>query len=696
MTDILRDNEVVARLPPDLRDELIADEVDPEAIDTTTWAHRPAVWISPQRLLLTIRLAALFGSRERLNASLSPTAVTVISGVDDAALLRRTLRRGYLPSGWRAAERAGETDARPALLVIAPDLVSGRLTPAGAAWFATTIEGALDAREPVLITLPDHVRLPQDVSAILPPPAALPNIDEDILIALLRHTHSATGRIDETAVRSALPDNKTLARLSRAQLQIALRADTALAVAQRLAKICAQQSAPTASAAPALEAMTGASEALAVARRMVADLQAWRRGEVAWSELTRSLLLYGPPGTGKTFLARAMGASAGISVVEASYSGWQAAGHLGDLLREMGRSFAEARKVTPSILFIDEIDAAGSREASDEHGSSYRRQAISGLLTELDTIARQEGVIVVGACNHITALDPAILRPGRLDLHVEVPLPDAEALAGILARHLHPRFDLGALETLARRAVGHSAASVDAAVREARSIARHQGRPLTLDDVAAALRLDEVDASVAWRIAVHECGHAIVATALDRSRVIRMTLLREGGETVRRHTPHASREKDVQDELAVHLGGRAAERLVFGEISGGSGGGRQSDLAAATELALTYHMRSGLGCRGPIWSNVGIEPAIQDPKVQERLRRQLVAAETRAGRVLTRHRALLMSMASALLQQRRLAGPELADWLSRVPHEEEVDAATALTRRADGRVDPPEGCGSAP
>jgi MoxR-like ATPase len=544
---------------------------------------------------------------------LSPTAVTVISGIDDAALLRRTLRRGYLPSGWRAAERAGETDARPALLVIAPDLVSCRLTPAGAAWFATMIEGALDAREPVLITLPDHVRLPQDVSAILPPPAALPNIDEDIVIALLRHTHSATGRIDEAAVRRALPDDRALARLSRAQLQIALRADTALVVAQRLAKICAQQSAPTASAAPALEAMTGASEALAVARRMVADLQAWRRGEVAWSELTRSLLLYGPPGTGKTFLARAMGASAGISVVEASYSGWQAAGHLGDLLREMGRSFAEARRVTPSILFIDEIDAAGSREASDEHGSSYRRQAISGLLTELDTIARQEGVIVVGACNHITALDPAILRPGRLDLHVEVPLPDAEALAGILARHLHPRFDLGALETLARRAVGHSAASVDAAVREARSIARHQGRPLTLDDVAAALRLDDVDPSVARRIAVHECGHAIVATALDRSRVIRMTLLPKGGETVRRHTPHASREKDVQDELAVHLAGRAAERLVFGEISGGSGGGRQSDLAAATELALTYHMRSGLGCRGPIWSNVGIEPAIQGP-----------------------------------------------------------------------------------
>ncbi|MET4130648.1 hypothetical protein ACSSV6_004005, partial [Roseovarius sp. MBR-38] len=179
---------------------------------------------------------------------------------------------------------------------------------------------------------------------------------------------------------------------------------------------------------PRLEDMAGDSPALLAARRMVADLLLWKAGQVAWSDLSRSTLFYGPPGTGKTWLARAMGASAGIACVTGSFAEWQAAGHLGDMLREMRKTFAEARSRAPCILFIDEIDAVGSRASRDPHNSNYRTQVINGFLGEMNAIALQEGVIVVGACNFIDRIDPAVLRAGRFDLKIKVPLPDAAGL----------------------------------------------------------------------------------------------------------------------------------------------------------------------------------------------------------------------------------------------------------------------------
>ncbi|MEI4474258.1 AAA family ATPase, partial [Frigidibacter sp. MR17.24] len=290
-----------------------------------------------------------------------------------------------------------------------------------------------------------------------------------------------------------------------------------------------------------------------------------------------------------------------------SYGEWQAAGHLGDLLREMRRSFEHARETAPCILVIDEIDALGSRAGDDGHGRSYRSQAIAGLLTELDTLGREEGVILIGTCNHRDRLDPAILRPGRLDLHVEMPLPDETMLAQILQEHL-PGEDHLALADLARRAVGHTPAELDAGIRTAKSAARQERRAPTLADIARHLELDDTDPAVTRRVAAHEAGHAIVATALGASRVVRMTLLRDGGETVRRQADRIGTWDDIHDELATHLAGRAAERLVYGSISAGAGGGSGSDLAIATELAVAFHMRLGLGWRGPVWSEAPSGP----------------------------------------------------------------------------------------
>jgi len=540
----------------------------------------------------------------------------------------------------------------------------------------------MDAPAPILIALAAETDAPSDVESLLPTPVALPALNGDILITLLRHTHSATGRIDERAVRAALPSDAALAAIPRATFQLALRADTPLAVVQRLAKLTMQSAPPSSASGPTLEQMTGESEALIIARRMVADLGAWRSGRVTWADLSRSALFYGPPGTGKTWMARAMGASAGIALIEASFATWQAAGHLGDMLREMQSSFAAARRQAPAILFIDEIDAVGNREDSDRHGTNYRRQVVNGFLAEMDRISRQEGVIVVGACNNIGAIDPAVLRPGRFDHHVPVPLPDAAMLAGVLVRHLGSAVPPAEICDLARRAVGRSAADLDAAIRSARSLARHEARELTLGDVAHALGLGADTSTVDWRVAVHECGHAIVAAALRNSTVTRITLLPDGGETARQQRHNASMMSDIEVELATQLAGRAAEAVVFAQVSAGCGGGAESDLAHATRLALAVHTQLGLGWNGPVWSDGSPDLALRDPGLRLLVRRRLEGAESRAKSILAGQQDLLLAMARDLLRQRRLAGANLDHWLAQV---RTVDAAVLPEAGKDGR-----------
>ena len=671
LTDMLRDAGAVSRMPPDLRDDLLETGADPEAIDLATGQHRPAIWVAPQRLLLAIQLAVVLATDSRLQDWLRPGATTVLSGVDDVEALRKTLQRGFLPPNWQASLLRADSAGDPLLQIAAPERPIGRITPAAEARFADAIGHALQSPGPVLIAFAAETTLPSDVEPLLPPTIDLPTLSADILVALLRHSHSATGRIDEPAVRAGLPSDAALAGISRASLQVALRAETALAVAQRLAQAGAREVvAPP--LGPTLEQMTGKSDALIIARRMVTDLRAWRGGQVGWTDLSRSVLFYGPPGTGKTWMARAMGASAGIVFVEASFATWQAAGHLGDMLREMQASFASARRQAPAILFIDEIDAVGNRDDSDRHGSNYRRQVVNGFLAEMDRISRQEGVIVVGACNNIGAIDPAVLRPGRFDHHVPVPLPDAAMLAGVLVRHLGPASPATEIGDLARRAVGRSAADLDAAIRAARSLARHEARDVTLEDVARALGLGTDTSAVDWRVAVHECGHAIVAAALRNSMVTRITLLPDGGETTRQQRHNASMMSDIEVELTTQLAGRAAEATVFAEVSAGCGGGAESDLAHATRLALAVHTQLGLGWNGPVWSDGSPDLALRDPGLRLLVRRRLEDAERRAKAILADQQDLLLAMARDLLRQRRLAGQELEHWLAQV---RAVDAA---------------------
>nr|WP_240540556.1 AAA family ATPase [Paracoccus sp. pheM1] len=362
-------------------------------------------------------------------------------------------------------------------------------------------------------------------------------------------------------------------------------------------------------------------------------MRGWKTGEVAWPDLTRTLLLYGPPGTGKSWIARAMGNSAGFSVVTGTFGEWQAAGHLGDMLREMRRTFRDARTKAPSV----------------------------------------------GTCNHPDLIDPAVLRAGRFDMKVSLPLPDAEGLFSVF-RHCLPDWRETDLRDLAARAVGCSAADVDAVIRQTRAMARGQKRAMTLDDLRQVFVLDH-DPAIDHRVALHECGHAITCAALDLGPVRRVFLNRDGGGgTVFDADAKHGVLADMQDRLVQLLAGRAAERLVLGDVSAGAGGGPDSDLAQATMIATSIQTRFGLGAQGPVWTADPETQLMLDPDTLFRVKRELENAEKRATQILSGHRSLLEEMAEALMASRDMDRAEAEDWLARLCNaapDEDRDARSA-------------------
>lgn len=193
---------------------------------------------------------------------------------------------------------------------------------------------------------------------------------------------------------------------------------------------------------PTVENLAGYGEAKKWALDLKADLDFWRSGQVAWCDLSSKILLSGPPGTGKTLFARALCNSLGLPLIVTSVAGWLEPGYLGDVLQQMTAAFKAAEEAAPAILFIDELDNIGNRSktGSGRH-DEYWISLINRLLVLLDGSTKTRGVVVVGATNRPEAIDPALLRSGRLETQVQIELPDVTALTDILLHHLGSDLD---------------------------------------------------------------------------------------------------------------------------------------------------------------------------------------------------------------------------------------------------------------
>ncbi|MGO8739727.1 AAA family ATPase [Rhodoblastus sp.] len=437
---------------------------------------------------------------------------------------------------------------------------------------------------------------------------------------------------------------------------------------------------------PRVEDLFGYGEAKEVALAIVADLKDYREGKIPWSAVGRGLLLSGPPGTGKTTLAKATAKSAGLPLVVGSLAQWQASkdGHLGHCLAAMRESFAEAKRKAPCIFLVDELDSFGDRSSFTANHRDYSTQVVNAFLELLDGAGGRQGVVVVGATNHVARIDPAITRAGRLDRTVEIPLPDIDALEKILRFHLKGDLDEINVTPAAIAARGGTGADCEAWVRRARGAARRADREFAFDDLIAAIREGRSDLpeDLRERIATHEAGHAVVAMALSLDEPRAVSLHDWGGMTEFFRERRAMTGHDVIKVIAQMLAGREAESQVYGDFTAGAGGSADSDLARATKLAAAYEGSFGLGSLGPLWLGHPDEllDVVRLSAIGPRIAKLLRHAGEQARRALSENRGSLDRLRQALVEASYLDATQIRKAVGKIrvieiePLPEKLDA----------------------
>jgi cell division protease FtsH len=449
----------------------------------------------------------------------------------------------------------------------------------------------------------------------------------------------------------------------------------------------------------------------------------------------RGVLMVGPPGTGKTLLARAVAGEASVPFFSVTGSSFV------ELFVGVGAArvrdlFAEARKAAPAIIFIDEIDAIGQRRAGSGAvvANDEREQTLNQLLAEMDGFDVSAGIVVLGATNRPEVLDPALLRPGRFDRQVVIPLPTLDERAAILAVHcrdkkLGPDVDL---TVVARGTPGFSGADLANLANEAAIVAvRHNRDVLTASDFDEArdrILLGRREGSNVLlpdekhSVAVHESGHAIVAALSDHADPVEKITILPAGQAlgVTQQLPlferHLYGEDYLNESLAVRLGGRAAELVELGQGSTGAA----NDLASATDLATRMVREFGLSPAlgpvgypegGSVFLGGGGGPGLSSrpyadetqATIDSEVSRLVREAEERAVSLIRGHHDELMQLVALLLERETVDGAEVYRIVGRpVPERQPAEmtiaphGASAVSSSAQPPAGGPASGGTAP
>ena len=409
--------------------------------------------------------------------------------------------------------------------------------------------------------------------------------------------------------------------------------------------------------------------------------------------IPKGILMVGPPGTGKTLLAKAIAGEANVPFFSISGSDFveMFVGVGASRVRDL---FEQARKHSPCIIFIDEIDAVGrKRGAGSMGGHDEREQTLNQMLVEMDGFEANSGIIIIAATNRVDILDPALLRPGRFDRQVQIGLPDMKGREQILAVHVR-KVPLGTdvnLSVLARGTPGYSGAELANLVNEAALFAaRRNKRVVTMDEFEEAK--DKINMGTERRsltmtqeqlisTAYHEAGHAIVGylmpdhdpihkvTIIPRGRALGVTFFLPEGDRV-----SESREK-LEGDIATLYGGRLAEELIYGvdKISTGA----SNDIKVATQYARAMVTQWGFSDRlGPLFYEMDDNASYGRPKdisdetariIDEEVKKIIDRNFERARKILTDNMDVLHAMKDALMKYETIGAKQVADLIARRP-----------------------------
>jgi len=473
--------------------------------------------------------------------------------------------------------------------------------------------------------------------------------------------------------------------------------------------------------------VAGVDEAVEELHEIKEFLENPKKFQALGARIPKGVLLYGPPGTGKTLLARAVAGEAGVPFFSISGSDFveMFVGVGASRVRDL---FEQAKQNSPCIIFMDEIDAVGRhRGAGLGGGHDEREQTLNQLLVEMDGFEMKDNIILIAATNRPDILDPALLRPGRFDRQIVVDRPDRNGRKKILEVHTRGK-PLGReidIDALAGQTPGFTGADLSNLVNEAALLAARNGKreitQVELEEgimrvIAGPEKKTRVMSDKERRVtAFHEMGHAIVGHYLPHADPIHKISIISRGQALGVTISLPGQDKflttraELSDMMAMTLGGRAAEEIIFGEVTTGASNDLEKVTATAKQMVMRFGMSEKLGPRvfghdhgQPfLGREFSAEPDYSDEiarEIDDEIRRMVEAAHVQAKEILTAHRDSLEKLSEILIKRETIEKEQFEALLqgqteeevfgAEVPPPPEVPFPPSTPERAPGREGP--------
>ena len=512
----------------------------------------------------------------------------------------------------------------------------------------------------VIILNQPYQQLPREVTGLVDHHVMLTPLDSADLCAIIGEVSGSTVPIVVDDIASGL---------SFEQIAGGIRLnDTPESMINRLRAMRGSVSQTRSIAVPPLEELTGYGAAKDWGLRLSREIGRYRAGQIPLADLPRGLLLSGPPGCGKTLFAQSLAQTCSVPIIATSVAAWlqNGDGHLGDVMHAVKKIFDEAyQQQKPAILFLDECDAFIDPSKTRDR-SNWWQTLRAGVLSSIDGASTEPGLIILGACNYPELVDPALRRSGRLDRHIQIPWPDAEALASMLQSALGDTVSDADYQRLGQLIIGSTGADVARYVREIRARARDYDRDITVDDIEAVLSPpDDRSPDLIRRVAFHESGHAVVAAALGREvKAVSLSIIAPGfGGYVLTTRPTMFTRTSIEDEVLIGLAGRASEVRFGLEASSGA----CADLVETTRLLVQAHGSYGFGSSlASVDENADVERILlADTRLKQIVDNDLHRLWKRALVLVEENMHAIRSVADRLIERRHLDGEEIMQIVAR-------------------------------